>query len=149
MAVSPLYETEPHTLDPDEEQRAYLNGVVEAIVEGTPGELLTVAHAIEEAEGRTRTDRRWAPRPLDIDLLAVGTKTRATGTLTLPHPRLADRRFVLRPWADLAPDFVVPAPFDASVQELLARCPDAAEVRRADATLTVPPAHEGGPTLDR
>lgn len=142
QAVSALYETEAHTLDPDEEQRPFLNAVVEIHVEDTPEALLATAHAIEADEGRTRTGRRWAPRPLDIDLLAVGAKTCATDTLTLPHPRLAERRFVLRPWADLASEFVVPAPFDASVQTLLDRCPDTAEVRRVDQSL--PGLHPSG-----
>jgi len=138
QAVSPLYETEAHTVDPDEEQRPFLNAVVEAAVGRSPEQLLRVAHDVEADRGRTRTGRRWAPRPLDIDLLAVGAKTRATDALTLPHPRLAERRFVLRPWADLAPDFVVPAPFGASVRALLDRCPDTAEVHRVDQGLTIP-----------
>lgn len=143
QAVSPVYETEPHTLNPGEEQPAFLNAVVEASVGGTPERLLDHAHALEEAEGRTRKTARWAPRPLDVDLLVVGRETRRTERLTLPHPRLAERRFVLRPWADLAPDFVVPPPFDAPVRMLLERCPDTTTVRQLSWTLT--PGSSGAP----
>ena len=135
-AASPVYETEAHTRSPDEEQPPFLNAVLCVAIERSPEALLQTAHAVERAEGRERaTEREWPPRPLDIDLLAVDTVTCRTDTLTLPHPRLAERRFVLRPWADLAPNFVVPAPFDQTVQSLLDQCPDDAPVRRADAQL--------------
>ena len=134
--VSPVYETEAHTTSPDETQPSFLNAVIRLIVETDPAPLLRMAHAVERAEGRTRaTEQRWGPRPLDVDLLAVGSLTRDTEALTLPHPRLAERRFVLRPWADLAPNFVVPPPFDRSVQSLLDQCTDPASIRRTDHTI--------------
>lgn len=132
--VSPVYETEAHTWGPDEEQPPFLNAVVRIHVDCEPEMLLQLAQAVEQAEGRTRTaDRKWQPRPLDVDLLAVGRQTRQTEDLILPHPRLSERRFVLRPWADLAPNFIVPVPFDQSVQALLDQCPDEASVHRTDA----------------
>ncbi len=135
-AASPVYETEAHTRSPDEEQPPFLNAVLCVAIECSPEALLHTAHAVEQAEGRERsTERRWAPRPLDIDLLAVGAVTCQTDALTLPHPRLGERRFVLRPWADLAPNFVVPSPFDQTVQSLLDQCPDDAPVRRTEARL--------------
>jgi len=149
-AASPVYETEAHTTTPDETQPAFLNAVLEVSVECRAERLLTRAHALERAEGRVRpAPERWAPRPLDIDLLVVGPRTCQTDRLTLPHPRLADRRFVLRPWADLAPDFVVPPPFGATVRALLEACPDDTAVRRTDRRLLVSgrapgaDAHEG------
>lgn len=136
VEVSPVYETEAHTTTPDETQPSFLNAVLRVTVEMGPASLLRVAHAVERAEGRTRAaEQRWGPRPLDVDLLAVGALTRDTEALTLPHPRLADRRFVLRPWADLAPNFVVPPPFDRSVQALLHQCTDPASIRRTEHTL--------------
>lgn len=139
QAVSPVYETEAHTVTPGETQPAFLNAVVEAAVDCRAEQLLARAHALERAEGRARAEaERWAPRPLDVDLLVVGTRTCHTDTLTLPHPRLGERQFVLRPWADLAPDVVVPPPFDATVQSLLEACPDTAAVRRIDRQLHVP-----------
>ena len=136
-AVSPVYETEAHTLDPDEQQRPFLNAVLAVSADCSPLRLLDVAKMLEREEGRRQEPRRWAPRPLDVDLLAVGQATCRTDTLTLPHPRLAERRFVLRPWADLAPNFVVPPPFDAAVCRLLARCSDPAALRQTAQTLVV------------
>ena len=135
-AVSPVYETEAHTASPDETQPAFLNAVLRLAVEVDPDVLLQMAHAVERAEGRTRAaEQRWGPRPLDVDLLAVGSLTRDTEALTLPHPRLAERRFVLRPWADLTPNFVVPPPFDQTVQSLLDQCTDPASIRQTDHTI--------------
>ncbi len=136
VTASPVYETEAHTTSADETQPPFLNAVLHVVVEEDPETLLQTAHAVERAEGRIRTaEQRWGPRPLDVDLLAVGGLTRDTEALTLPHPRLADRRFVLRPWADLAPNFVVPPPFNQSVQSLLDQCTDPASVRRTEHTL--------------
>ena len=134
-ACSPVYETEAHTTDPDEEQPPYLNAVLEVAVDCSPEQLLRLAKRLEHAEGRTGNSKRWAPRPLDVDLLVVGAERRRSDRLTLPHPRLADRRFVLRPWADLAPDVRVPPPFDATVQDLLAACPDSTTIERRDGSL--------------
>lgn len=140
--VSPVYETQAHTVDPTDEQRPFLNAVIEVTVAIRSEELLHAAHAIERSEGRDRggAERRWAPRPLDVDLLAVGDVTCQTDRLTLPHPRLAERRFVLVPWTDVAPDFVVPAPFKAPVQTLLDACTDSASVVRTHKALSLPTA---------
>jgi len=128
---SPVYETEAHTRTPDAERPPFLNAVLRARVDCAPESLLHVTQAVEREEGRARSgDQTWPPRPLDVDLLAVGTETRRTEALVLPHPRLAERRFVLRPWADLAPNFVVPAPFDQTVQSLLDECEDRTDIRR-------------------
>jgi 2-amino-4-hydroxy-6-hydroxymethyldihydropteridine diphosphokinase len=144
-ACSPVYETEPHTTDPDEEQPAFLNAVVEAEVGCASERLLRIAQRIEREEGRAADRSRWAPRPLDIDLLVVGDRTCRTDDLTLPHPRLAERRFVLRPWADLAPNFAVPLPFDATVRELLEACPDTATIRRLEPPLRSTGTTDGDP----
>jgi 2-amino-4-hydroxy-6-hydroxymethyldihydropteridine diphosphokinase len=141
-ACSPVYETSAHTTDPDEEQPPFLNAVVEADVACTPGQLLRIAQRLEREEGRAADRERWAPRPLDVDLLMVGDLTRRSDDLTLPHPRLAERRFVLRPWADLAPTVTVPPPFDVTVRDLLAACPDADAVDRRDISLQSPTATE-------
>ena len=140
VATSPVYETEAHTLDPNERQPAYLNAVVQVETTLAPETLLDVCQQIERAAGRNRssTVRRWAPRFLDLDMLTYDGVTLDTPVLMLPHPRLAGRRFVLQPWADLAPNLRVPAPFDATVAELLAHCSDTAPVRRTEHTL-VPP----------
>ncbi len=134
-AASPVYESPAHTRTPDEVQPPYLNAVVRLRSALSPEELLMACLVIEAAAGRRRT-RRWAPRTLDLDLLLYGTWTRATPGLTLPHPRLGDRRFVLQPLADLAPNLIVPAPYDSTVADLLARCPDPGRPHRTPLLLT-------------
>lgn len=134
---SPVYESEAHTLAPGETHPAYLNAVVQGHTTRSPEALLQMAWRLEADAGRDRAseEERWQPRPLDVDLLVCGHTTRQTDRLQLPHPRLAERRFVLRPWADLAPNLRVPAPFDERVSVLLARCPDRAALRRTDCAL--------------
>ena len=124
VRASPVYQTEAHTLTPDEGQPPYLNAVVELGTTLSPEALLAYCHDLERAAGRQRR-LRWRPRTLDLDLLVCGQQVRQAPGLVLPHPHLGRRRFVLQPWADLAPNLYVPPPFDASVAELLRRCPDA------------------------
>ncbi|SHK10068.1 2-amino-4-hydroxy-6-hydroxymethyldihydropteridine diphosphokinase [Rhodothermus profundi] len=133
VAVSPVYESAAHVLS-GQEQPDYLNAVVWLHTTLTPETLLDLCRRLEAAAGRQRTIR-WAPRTLDLDVLAWDDLVRYDERLTLPHPRLAVRRFVLQPWADLAPDFYVPAPFCATVAELLHRCPDRAPLRRTGVSL--------------
>ncbi len=90
--------------------------------------MLGLAQALERAAGR-RPGPRYGPRPLDIDLLLWGSRTSEAPDLTLPHPRLRERRFVLAPLAELAPDLRVP-PDGATVAELLARVGQEDEVER-------------------
>jgi 7,8-dihydro-6-hydroxymethylpterin-pyrophosphokinase len=84
-----------------------------------PDAILALAKALEREAGRRR-GVRFGPRPLDIDLLLWGSRVSAAPELTLPHPRLAERRFVLAPLADIAPDLPVP-PGGEPVADLLAR----------------------------
>ena len=124
VRASPVYETEAHTLTPDEGQPPYLNAVVEVGTTLSPEALLAYCHDLERAAGRQRR-LRWRPRTLDLDLLVYGQQVHQALGLVLPHPHLGRRRFVLQPWADLAPNLYVPPPFEASVADLLRRCPDA------------------------
>ena len=101
--VSPLYETEP--VGGPEGQGPYLNLVVELSTSDTPRRLLERCRALEAAAGRVRTVR-WGPRTLDADVLWVEGWQVDEEDLTVPHPRLWDRRFVVQPLADLAPDLV-------------------------------------------
>mgnify|MGYP006267953939 CR=1 FL=1 len=130
--VSPVYQTEAHTLTPEEKQPDYFNAVAEVRITATPHDLLHLAKSLEKAEGRDLSASRWSPRPLDIDLLTVGSLVLNTSDLTLPHPRCAERRFVLCPWADVSPNLVVPSPFDDTVSGLLRRCTDAGRAVRLD-----------------
>ena len=98
--LSPLYETEPvGYLD----QPRFLNGVVELAGElPEPEALLDMCLAIEARLGRVR-EVAMGPRPLDLDMLLYGDRVLETVRLTLPHPRMHERRFVLAPLVDLAP----------------------------------------------
>jgi 2-amino-4-hydroxy-6-hydroxymethyldihydropteridine diphosphokinase len=90
------------------DQPAFLNTV--ALVETTLGarELLDKLLALERRLGRVRTGERWGPRTLDLDLLLYGDAKLDEPGLTVPHPRLHERRFVLEPLYELAPDLLVP-----------------------------------------
>jgi 2-amino-4-hydroxy-6-hydroxymethyldihydropteridine diphosphokinase len=103
---SPVYETEP--LD-YVEQPPFLNAVAAGTWNGTPEELLEAVHSLEAKEGRNRaTEIKKGPRPLDIDILLLGEVVLDTAGLTIPHPRLTERAFALRPLLDLAPNVADP-----------------------------------------
>lgn len=103
VAVSPVYETDPVG---GPEQGAYLNAVV--VVDGPgPRELLALGHRVEAARDRERQER-WGPRTLDVDLVVSGATVLDDPACTVPHPRAAQRAFVLVPWRDVEPDAVVP-----------------------------------------
>jgi 2-amino-4-hydroxy-6-hydroxymethyldihydropteridine diphosphokinase len=105
VAVSPVYET--HPLGGPAAQGAYLNLVAELDTALEPRDLLEVCRRLEEAAERVRKER-WGPRTLDVDVLWVEGRTVADADLDVPHPRMWERRFVLAPLADLAPDVATP-----------------------------------------
>jgi 2-amino-4-hydroxy-6-hydroxymethyldihydropteridine diphosphokinase len=101
VAVSPVYETDPVGGPPG--QDSYLNLVVELRTDRSPHELLGVCHRLETAAERVR-DERWGPRTLDVDVLWIDGITVDEPDLVVPHPRMWERRFVVAPLHDLAPD---------------------------------------------
>jgi len=107
-AVSPVYETDPVG---GPEQGRFLNLVVQLDTDLTPRELLAVCHRLESAAGRVRQER-WGPRSLDVDIVWMDGTTVDEPDLQVPHPRMGDRRFVLAPLADLAPELVDPEAYD-------------------------------------
>jgi 2-amino-4-hydroxy-6-hydroxymethyldihydropteridine diphosphokinase len=111
VAVSPLYETAP--VGGPAGQDSYLNLVVELLTADSPRALLERGRALEAAAERVRRER-WGPRTLDADVLWVEGEEVDEADLTVPHPRLWERRFVLAPLADLAPDLVTSAQVEAS-----------------------------------
>ncbi|MEZ4701372.1 MAG: 2-amino-4-hydroxy-6-hydroxymethyldihydropteridine diphosphokinase [Rhodothermales bacterium] len=121
---SPVFESPAMTLSGGESQPDYLNAVIRICTPMEPDEVLALLLDIEREAGRVRNGTRWAPRPLDLDVLSFGDQVVRSDALTLPHPRLAERRFVLEPWARIAPDYVVPGPTPARVDALLAQCED-------------------------
>ena len=114
VAVSALRETEPVGVG---EQPLYLNGAAELETTLTARELLDRLLAVEQRFGRVRVPGEHGPRTLDLDLLLYGDDAIEEAGLTIPHPRLHERRFVLEPLAELAPGLVVPGRGD--VESLL------------------------------
>jgi 2-amino-4-hydroxy-6-hydroxymethyldihydropteridine diphosphokinase len=113
VALSPLYETEPVGLTGP----PFLNGVCQYLTELGPEGLLSFIKGIESRLGRKP---RLFSRPIDIDILIYGDLVVNSEALTIPHPRLAERAFVLVPLAELAPELVVPGSRQ-KVSQLLAR----------------------------
>ncbi len=125
--VSAVYETAP--VGP-QDQPAYLNQVAAMTTPLEPVALMRTLLEIEQQMGRApRTEAtRWGPRVIDLDLLLYDERTVEVPGLTLPHPRMHERWFVLKPLADLAPDLMIPGQV-LSVKSLLE-------------ALAVPPSHE-------
>lgn len=104
-ARSRIYRTPPWGVT---DQPDFLNAVVALETALEPHDLLDALLAIERAAGRQRNGERWGPRTLDLDLLHVADRTVNDERLTLPHPHIADRAFVLLPLYDVAPDLEIP-----------------------------------------
>ena len=88
-------------------QSAYLNAAVRATYDGEPIDLLDALQAVEKMLGRVR-DERWGPRTIDLDILWIEGMAMESDRLTVPHERLAERPFALRPLVDVAPDAIDP-----------------------------------------
>ena len=132
VAVSPVYETDP--VGGPSEQGPYLNLVAELDTSSSPRELLEVCRSLE-ADAKRERATRWGPRTLDVDVLWVDGHTVQEDDLEVPHPRLWERRFVVVPLADLAPDL-------ATVDRLAAA---EGEVRRLGALDSLAPDREAAP----
>jgi 2-amino-4-hydroxy-6-hydroxymethyldihydropteridine diphosphokinase len=115
---SPIYETEPLEYTA---QRWFLNLVLEAETDLLPRQLLAQTAKIERELGRTRAIAK-GPRTIDIDILLYGRAVVRTATLEIPHPRMDERRFVLAPMADLAPELRHPVT-GRSMREMLDAAP--------------------------
>ena len=106
VRVSSVRETEPVGIT---DQPRFLNAVAELNTELAARDLLDRLLELERTIGRNRTkETRWGPRTIDLDLLLYGDEVIAEPGLTVPHPRLAEREFVLEPLHELAPDLVLP-----------------------------------------
>jgi 2-amino-4-hydroxy-6-hydroxymethyldihydropteridine diphosphokinase len=130
-AVSRWYRTAPV---PASDQPWFVNGVAAVRFDGEPADLLARLHRIEAEFGRVRIER-WSARVLDLDLLAFAEQVRGwkngapveDGRLVLPHPRLHERLFVLRPLLDVAPDWRHPV-LGRTAQELLEALPPGQQI---------------------
>lgn len=116
VAMSRIYRTAPWGVT---DQPEFLNAVVRLRTELSPQALLDALMEIERRAGRVRDGVRWGPRTLDLDLLHMDGVIVADDRLNLPHPRIAERAFVLLPLAELAPALVLPG--QGRVDELLRR----------------------------
>ncbi len=112
-----LYKSAPIGTD---EQPDFINGVCALATTLTPEELLLRLLEIEQDFGRLRSGHPGESRTLDLDLLLYGDQSMATDQLTLPHPRLHERAFVLYPLSEIAPDLVIPG--QGPVAALLGKC---------------------------
>jgi 2-amino-4-hydroxy-6-hydroxymethyldihydropteridine diphosphokinase len=115
VRLSEIIETEPWGF---ESQPRFLNAVAEIDTPLAPRDLLTHLLDVERRLGRERIGPRWGPRTIDLDLLLYGQETIDEPGLVVPHPRLTEREFALRPLAELVPSLIIPG--NGTVQEALA-----------------------------
>jgi len=128
VAASALYETAAWGVA---DQPAFLNQALALETELMGPALLAACLAAEQGRGRERR-ARWGARTLDVDILLLGSEIINTPTLSVPHPRLPERRFALLPLAELAPQLRHPQ-LGQTIAELLAACPDELSVARMSA----------------
>ena len=105
VARSSLYRSAPFG---GIEQPDFVNATAALLTKLKPGHLLDELHEIEQRQGRERDDTRWGPRVIDLDLLVYAGETIDEPGLTVPHPGIAERNFVLLPLAEIAPELVIP-----------------------------------------
>lgn len=129
--ASSFYRSEPHLLPHQEENgEFYINAVLEVHTVLSPQELFSELLQIEQALGRRFEEKgKWRARPIDLDVLAYDDLVVSTSTLTIPHPRISQRRFVLLPWAELAPQWRHPLSGE-TIEDLLNRTGDDKKVER-------------------
>lgn len=122
---SPMYETAPWGM---KNQPAFLNQVLAVETELTPEQFMQTLLDIEAAMGRVRMEK-MGPRIIDLDILLIDDLILQTPILTVPHPALPQRRFVLTPLADIAPNLMHPV-LKQSIAHLLQICPDMLDVQK-------------------
>jgi len=120
---SPIYETTPVDVKPEYEDMAYLNSIVVVESELPLDSWLSYIGKIEKNLGRERNEEdRNAPRPIDVDIIYAGEQIIDSGGLEVPHPRWAERRFVVQPLNDVRPGLVLPEA-SKSVADILSTLP--------------------------
>ncbi|MDD2768388.1 MAG: 2-amino-4-hydroxy-6-hydroxymethyldihydropteridine diphosphokinase [Methylococcus sp.] len=118
LAFSSLYRSAP--MGPSD-QPDYVNAVMKVATTLAPLELLHALQQIEQTCGRVRTGERWGPRTLDLDLLLYDELVLDSEVLTIPHPGIAEREFVLYPLAEIASNLKIPS--RGPLRELVQNCP--------------------------
>ncbi len=121
--VSIVKESSVYTTEPvgNTDQDWFYNQVIQVETKLSPQELLDSCLEVEKLLGRIRTDEHWGPRTIDIDLICYNQESCNTETLSLPHPEACNRKFVLLPLAEIAPDFQAPV-MNKTVSEILKEC---------------------------
>jgi 2-amino-4-hydroxy-6-hydroxymethyldihydropteridine diphosphokinase len=127
IVQSAVYETSPVDCEPGAQN--FYNAVIEVGFEKSAEALFEALQKIEQDLGREGNHERNVSRTIDLDLLYCGSERRADATLQLPHPRMTERKFVLQPLCDIAPDLRLPGQ-TKNVGELLAQLPDPAKMTR-------------------
>jgi 2-amino-4-hydroxy-6-hydroxymethyldihydropteridine diphosphokinase len=127
MMQSAVYETSPVDCEPGAQN--FYNAVIEIGFEKSADELLASLQKIEQTLGRERAHQRNVSRAIDLDLLYLGSERRSDALLQLPHPRMTERKFVLQPLCDIAPDLRLPGQ-TKNVGELLAELQDQGKITR-------------------
>lgn len=112
FTASPLYQTTPTG---PQDQPDFINAVAGFLTLLSAQDLLQALKAIENSQGRQRDGVRWGPRTLDLDLLLYGNESIDMDELTVPHPRIRERAFVMVPLFDVAPDVSIPGQNDLQV----------------------------------
>ena len=112
--TSPIYESEPMYYH---DQNNFYNQVIEVDIQDTPMELLEKIKKIEVRIGRDLFAKKNTQRVIDIDILSINNLLFKNRFLTLPHPKIHERKFVLKPWIDIAPIYIIPK-YELSVKEL-------------------------------
>jgi len=126
IIVSSLYETSPWKMV---DKTDFLNQVLLMETTLPASELIDNIILIESMMGRLRTSKKYEPRIIDIDILLFNMEIINTRELSVPHPLIRERRFVLEPMAEIAPEFIHPV-LKKSITQLLNECEDKSEVRK-------------------
>jgi 2-amino-4-hydroxy-6-hydroxymethyldihydropteridine diphosphokinase len=132
MLNSSLYETEPWGFV---HENLFINQVIQILTSLSAKELLEGVKKIELQLGRTKGKERYTARTIDIDILAYNELVMITEELTIPHAELANRRFVLEPLAEIAPEWIHPKTHQG-IMELLEICPDRKSVKKIEMSLS-------------
>lgn len=125
---SHIYETEPWGFESSD---LFWNQVLELAVLISPQEVLNSTQQIEHQLGRTRAAQHYDSRIIDIDILFYGDQIISLENLTIPHPRIQDRKFALVPLNEIAPDLIHPV-LQKSISQLLLECPDQLRVQKVE-----------------
>jgi len=121
ISCSSFYQSKALTLNDDSSVPDYLNAVVAIETELDASTLLDELQAIEFAQGRRRTEVRWESRPMDLDILLYADEVIVSDRLTVPHPEICQRDFVLLPLIEIAPALIIPK--KGAVSAYLENCP--------------------------